>query len=83
MKPNPYNRPNKLAVGVNKTEYRNIARGKGRTSNTKHIAYNGEQSRIVLALAKKVKKEHSTDKGYYREVYILSDYGKTLLKNKK
>jgi len=28
---------------------------------------------------KKVKKEHPTDKGYYKEVYVLSSYGRMYL----
>lgn len=37
---------------------------------------------IVLRIAKVVKKEHPIDKGYFKEVYVLTEYGKKLLKNK-
>ncbi len=37
---------------------------------------------LSYSLSKKVMKEHPIDKGYFKEVYIISSYGKRLLKNK-
>lgn len=37
----------------------------------------------IMGIAKRVKKEHPIDKGYFKEVYIISDYGKRLLNNLK
>ena len=34
-------------------------------------------------LFKKVKKEHPIDKGYFKEVLVLSDWGRTKLRTKK
>ena len=37
----------------------------------------------VLHISKRIKKEHPIDKGYFRDVIVLSDYGKKLLKKIK
>jgi len=37
----------------------------------------------IASVGKKVLKEHPTDKGYYKEVYVLSAYGKLYLKQIK
>ena len=37
----------------------------------------------ILGLAKKVKKEHPIDKGYFKEVYVISDCGKRRLRELK
>jgi hypothetical protein len=71
--------------------------GRVRISNPKHPQYNEEKSRINGKLmvygtcdslarlfnygVKKVKKEHSVDFGYFKEVYILSDSGRSKLKS--
>lgn len=38
---------------------------------------------LGMFLKKKVKKEHPIDKGYFKEVYVLSDFGKNKLKRLK
>ena len=78
-------------------ERRKKTTGKVRVSNPQHPKYNEEKSRIngrlmVLGTCdslarminynfKRVKKEHSVDFGYFKEVYILSDYGRSKLKS--
>ena len=68
---------------------------KERVSNPAHPKYNDQKYKIFLRLAvygtcdvlakginyniKKITKEHPTDKGYFKEVYILSDAGKRKL----
>jgi hypothetical protein len=34
----------------------------------------------LLGISKKIKIEHPTDKGYFKEVHVLSDIGKTRLR---
>jgi hypothetical protein len=36
----------------------------------------------TLGLSKQITVEHPTDKGYFKKVFVLSDYGKRLIKNK-
>jgi hypothetical protein len=38
---------------------------------------------LTGAISKKVKIEHPTDKGYFKEVYVLSKYGRRLLLNRQ
>ena len=38
---------------------------------------------LSFTIKKKVLKEHPTEKGYFKEVYVLTDFGKRKLKNLK
>ncbi len=92
---NVENRPNKIAKGFTKHYEREEAKGKIRISNPKHLNYNEEKSIIInklivrgttdelrgysLFYRKLIKKEHPIDKGYFKEVYVLSDMGKAKL----
>ncbi len=83
------NRPNKIAKGCTKHFERNQARGKDNNNiNFNTLIVRGTLDGLakrsgVLSIAKKIKVEHKTDKGYFKEVYVLSDFGKRLLKNLK
>ena len=79
----------KNLIGMNKTYKRN----KGLPINSKNRDRKiiltlvvrgttdilGKRSGIVCRIAKKVKVEHKTDKGYFKEVLKLSEYGKKKL----
>lgn len=41
------------------------------------------RSRGMMGISKTIRKEHPIDKGYYKEVKVLSDHGKWLLKMKR
>ena len=89
------NRPNKLAKGFTKHYERREAKGQIRISNPKHPKYNEEKERIINNLIvrgttdklngysfiyrKLIKKEHPVDKGYFKEVYVLTDSGRAKL----
>ncbi len=78
---------------------RELTTGKNRISNPKHPQYNEVKDRINLKLmchgtcdslakmvnysVKKIKREHPTDKGYFKECYILTDSGRAKLKRMK
>lgn len=34
----------------------------------------------ILSISRRIKKEHPIDKGYFKEIYIISEYGKRLYK---
>lgn len=40
-----------------------------------------QNSGLFANIAKKVMKEHPTDKGYFKETFVLSDHGKRRLAN--
>jgi hypothetical protein len=95
---NVKNRPNKVAKGFTKHYERNEKLGKSRIDNPKHPDYKEKSSHInslivrgttdvlaggMLFLIKKIKKEHPIDKGYFKEVFVLSEFGKAKLRNKK
>jgi len=95
---NVKNRPNKLAKGFTKHYERCEKMGRVRISNPKHPQHNEEKSRIInslivkgttdelrgyLFIAKKIKKEHPKDRGYFKEVYVLTDMGRAKLRNLK
>ena len=87
-------RPNKLAQGLTAHNERNKKRG-GKTflnlnSNPDLLTLSVRGTLDVFArrqspnaLSKRVYKEHPIDKGYFKEVFILSNYGKHLLKMKR
>jgi hypothetical protein len=78
---------------------RELTTNKKRISNPKHPDYNETKDRTALKLmcfgtcdtlaklinysVKKIKKEHPTDKGYFKECYVLTDSGRTKLKRMK
>lgn len=92
-------RLNKQAKGFTKHYERNEAKGRVTISNPKHPQYDAIKAPLIntlivrgtldhlsgnkMFLIKKVKVEHPTDKGYFKEVYILTDSGKRLLKSRK
>lgn len=92
---NVENRPNKTAKGFTKHYERREAKGQIRITNPKHANYNEEKDRIINKLIVKgttdelrgystffrklIRKEHLVDKGYFKEVYVLSDMGKLKL----
>jgi hypothetical protein len=93
------NRPNKLAKGFTKHFERCEKIGKVRITNPKHTKYNEEKIGVITNLivrgttdilrgykslfCKKIKVEHPIDKGYFKEVYVLTDFGKSKLRNLK
>ena len=93
------NRQNRTAIGFSLNEERRVKHGKVRISNPKHPDYNEEKDRILLGLmvrgttdvlkggyymlCKKIKIEHPTDKGFFKEVYVLNEFGKNRLKKLK
>lgn len=98
MKNNPLNRPNKQAIGFTKHYEMRQNMGKIMISNPNHPDYNNEKTRTILGLivkgtndvlsrkslwTKKIKIEHPIDKGYFKEVIVLSDIGKRVYKRKK
>lgn len=92
---NVKNRPNKTAKGFTKHLERREAMGRTRISNPKHPNYNPKEILVTKLIVKgtldhlagsktfyfkKAKIEHPTDKGYFKEGYILNDSGKSRLK---
>jgi hypothetical protein len=93
------NRHNKTAKGFSIHEEQRKLKGRIRISNPKHPNYNPTKYKTLLKLmvkgttdvlaggytfmVKKIKKEHPIDKGYFKECYILSDFGKMKLKRLK
>jgi hypothetical protein len=82
----PLNRPNKNATGFMKEYERQKKRGRQEISNPSHPDYNQKHRDInklrvfgtldVLAKTNlgrisRVMKPHPTDKGYFKEVYVL------------
>jgi hypothetical protein len=94
---NVKNRPNKQAKGFTKHYERREKMGRQRVTNPKHPLYKPKEKIIntlivkgtldVLKgytfLKKKVILEHPIDKGYFKEVYVLSDMGKNYLQRLK
>lgn len=88
-------RPNKLAQGFTKNEARRERQKKTRISNPMHPLYNSDLGKLIVhgttdELAKgvnfnfkRVTKQHPTDFGYTKQVYVLSDFGKAKLKRMK
>jgi len=84
-------RPNKLAQGMTRNENTRIGKGKKRISNPQHPDYNRDLSRLMVLGTtdelgklinysfKRITKNHPTDMGYAKQVYILSDFGKLKL----
>ena len=91
------NRPNKQAVGFTKHYERREKQGRKTITNPKHPAYNPKEEMIVrlivrgtldelrgkMFLVKKIKIEHPIDKGFFKEVFVLTDSGRALLRRKK
>lgn len=95
---NVHNRPNKVAKGFTKHYERNEKLDKRRITNPKHSDYNPKDSIINSLIVRgttdslsgglsffvsRVKIEHPIDRGYFKEVYILSNFGKAKLRNLK
>ena len=93
-----FSRPNATAQGMTKNAERRKRLGKEGITNPAHPEYNREKQTVYLRLvvkgtndalvcrlpiSKRVKKEHATDKGYFKEVFVLSDTGKFLLRKYK
>lgn len=80
-------------------EERRQAQGRKRVDNPKHPEYNKRgtyvsvlhlmvkgttcQTMNLQFLIKRVTVAHPTDYGYYKEVYVLNDMGKSALRRKK
>lgn len=85
-------RPNRVAQGFTDHEERRKEKGRSRISNPAHPLYDHDLSRLIVfgttdELAKgvnymttRVMKPHPVDMGYFKEVYVLSKYGKAKLK---
>jgi hypothetical protein len=92
------NRHNKTSKGFTIHEEKRKLKGRERISNKKHPNYNPKYETLLKLMVKgttdvlsggytfmvkKIKKEHPIDKGYFKECYILSDFGKMKLKRLK
>jgi hypothetical protein len=85
-------RPNKVAQGFTDHEERRKAMGRSRIQNPMHPQYNHELGKLTVwgttdelakgvnYMVRKVVKSHPTDMGYFKQMYVLSDFGKTKLK---
>lgn len=79
------NRKNKVA-----NHYQLLLEKKKRLSNNKdllQLAVYGTLDPLskrygALSISKKILKKHPTDEGYFKTVYVISEYGKRLLKNR-
>lgn len=86
---NAENRPNRTAKGMTRTYERGRRWGKEvRKPDVGTLMVRGTCDPLakrmgVASLSKKVMKEHPTDKGYFKQVYVLSDFGRTRLQNLK
>ena len=80
-------RPNKVAKGFTKNAERMKRQGRKHiTDNTLlRLTVRGTTDELAGCnfLFKKTMKEHPIDKGYFKEVFILTDAGKRKLKIKK
>lgn len=92
-------RHNKLAQGMSENEERHQTKGIKRISNPKHPDYNPKYEDLLSLMVhgtcdklvggtlrfmkKKVKIEHPQFMGYFKEVYILNDWGKAKVKRMK
>lgn len=89
------NRHNKQAKGFTKHQERREKLGRVRITNPKHPNYNPKEviiTKLIVKgtldhlsgsksfLFKKAKIEHPTDKGYFKEGYILTDWGRARLR---
>ena len=76
-------RPNKNAAGYLYTSVK--CKHKTKDKKLKLFVYGtfDTLAKIHNTSIKKIKKEHPTDKGYFKEVYILTDFGKDKLKRLK
>lgn len=87
---NVESRPNKVAKGFTKHYERGAKYGKENMNpDIGSLMVRGttdilsKRTHLAVSLSKKVMKEHPIDKGYFKQVYVLSDAGKRLLKQKK
>lgn len=81
-------RPNKVAKGFTKHHERNMSKGKENMKpDIGSLIVRGTTDVLAkktsLGISKRILKEHPTDKGYFKEVLILSDAGKLKLKQLK
>lgn len=86
------NRHTKNSLGLSAHEARREKLGKRRISNPAHPEYNSHYGKLAVygtgdllhrhlafyAVKKKI--AHPTDIGYFKEAYILTDWGKSYLK---
>ena len=88
------NRPNKQAKSFTKHYERNKAKGRRYIDNPAHPAYNSTLNTLIVRgtldhlaktkfYIKRIKIEHPTDKGYFKEVLVLTDTGKKRLQTMK
>jgi hypothetical protein len=88
------NRPNKQAKGFTKHYERNKAKGRTYIENPAHPAFNATLNTLIVRgtldhlaktkfYLKKVRIEHPTDKGFFKDAYILNESGKKLLQSRK
>ena len=98
MASNVNNRPNRVAKGFTKHYERREAQNKQRITNPNHPLYKEKEkliNRLIvrgttddlhgysLLYRKLIKIEHPIDRGFFKQVYILSDMGKGRLKRLK
>lgn len=79
-------RPNKTAKGFTKNAERMKSQGRNiKDTDILRLTVRGTTDELngMLFYFKRVNKEHPTDKGYFKQVFVLSDTGKAKLRNKK
>jgi hypothetical protein len=93
-KNNPYNRPNKVAIGFMRQEDNRKKQGKQRIGNPAHPDFNevvntlcvrGTLCKVLPMWLYRTRKTiyHPTDPTFTKEVFILNDKGKQYLNHKK
>lgn len=93
---NVKNRPNKTAKGMTYTWERQCKTKANKTKANKILSFEvntlivrgtldilAKRTGGVLSISKKISIEHPIDKGYFKQVYVLSDVGKRLLREAK
>ena len=76
-------RPNRTAAGYLYTSVRSKHKSKDEKLKLFVFGTFDPLARGYNCYIKKIKKEHPIDKGYFKEVYVLTDMGKNKLKRLK